>query len=418
MLDDSPKKVEMLRKGRSIIPGFLFQLFQPLYHWTLAWVAAINYGFPSKSMKIIGVTGTKGKSTTALMVTKIFEQQGKAVAMIGSLGFKIRDKEWPNTLKMTMPGRFKLQKFLYEAKHAGCEYVVIEVTSEGIAQKRLSGVYVDCAVFTNLHKEHIENHGSFEAYKKAKLYLFRKVKNIHVINKENIYSDEFLAPSSKKLITYGLERGDVTQKILGINLQLMGVFNVYNALAAISVAHIYGLDFLKAKATVEAIKFVPGRMEYVEVGQPFDVIVDYAHTPESLEYVYQTLKPASGRLICVLGAAGGGRDKWKRPVFGEIAANYCDDIILTNEDPYDEKPEKILDDISVGILQSKDGSSNGSDIKKILDRTEAINFAIHGAKSGDVVIITGKGSEISMALANGKKMDWSDREVVIKALHR
>src|SRR3989344_5016303 len=185
------KKTSMLKAMagiRSYIPKFLIVT----YHLCWAMLAAIVYGFPSRSMNVIGVTGTKGKSTTCYMIAKIFEEQGKAVAMIGSLGYKIKDQEWPNTLKMTMPGRFHLQKFLHKAKKAGCEYVVVEVTSARIAQHRLVGVKVDCAVFTNLHKEHIESHGSFEKYKEAKKELFRRAKNMHVMNCENQHSDEFL----------------------------------------------------------------------------------------------------------------------------------------------------------------------------------------------------------------------------------
>jgi UDP-N-acetylmuramoyl-L-alanyl-D-glutamate--2,6-diaminopimelate ligase len=375
------------------------------YHWCIAWLAGIVYGFPSHGMKVIGVTGTKGKSTTCFMIAKILRDQGKAVAMIGSLGSTIRDQEWPNTLKMTMPGRFYLQQFLYRAKKAGCEYVVVEVTSEGIAQHRLNGIHIDCAVFTNLHKEHIESHGSFENYKQAKLELFRRTRNVHVINVENTYSDEFLAVPARQTVTYGLERGDISQQTIELKLRIVGEFNIYNGLGAMGVAHVYGMDFAKAKASIESILVVSGRMEYVEAGQPFGVVIDYAHTPESLEYAYQTLKPKHGKLICVLGACGGGRDAWKRPVFGQIADRYCDVIFLTNEDPYDEDPAKIISDINVPRANI------------VIDRAEAIKQAIALAKEGDTVVITGKGSETLMALAGGKKIPWSDRGVALEALN-
>ncbi len=377
-----------------------------LYHWIIAWLAALMYGFPSRSMKIIGVTGTKGKSTATFMVAKIFEEQGVPIAMIGSLGYRINGQTWPNTLKMTMPGRWYLQQFLSKARKAGCQYVVVEVTSEGIAQHRLNGMYVDCAVFTNLHKEHIESHGSFENYMAAKKKLFQIAKHFHVINNDSQYADDFLAIPADTTYTYGKEKGEVTQKIIDVHLKLAGDFNIYNALAAITVAHVYGLDFLKAKATVENILVVPGRMEYLENTRSIDVVIDYAHTPESLEMVYQTLKPVSkGKLICVLGAAGGGRDSWKRPVFGEIAANYCDSVILTNEDPYDEDPAQIIKEIAAG-----------REFRTILDRKEAIETAIREAQPGDSVIITGKGSETSIALSGGKKIPWSDRETATQAL--
>lgn len=414
MLEDSETKQKALRAAKKAIPAPLFKTSRPLYHWCMAVLARIVYGKPSKNMKIIGVTGTKGKSTTALMIARIFEDQGKKVAMIGSLGYKIGKKEWPNLLKMTMPGRFKLQKFLHQASVAGCEYVAIEVTSEGIMQKRLVGIDVDCAVFTNLHREHIEAHGGFENYIKAKKILFQRTRNIHVINVENAYAHEFMQIPANVKLTFGLNDADITQQNLNVNLQLSGVFNVYNALAAISVAHVYGLDLGKARDSVEAIPSVPGRMEYIERGQPFEIIIDYAHTPESLEGVYQTLKPISGKLIGVLGAAGGGRDAWKRPVFGEIASRYCNEIILTNEDPYDEDPEKIFEDIFAGISQSSIGTEVS--VQKITDRQEAIAAAIQHAKPGDTVVITGKGSETSIAIENGKKVPWSDKGVVEQAL--
>lgn len=419
MLTPNPKTEAALRAGKKVIPGPIFRLFQPLYHWLLSVLAAVRYGFPSDSMKVIGVTGTKGKSTTAYMIAKIFEEQGVGIAMISSLGYKINAQEWPNTLKMTMPGRFQLQKFLAAARRAGVKYFVLEVTSEGIVQRRLNGVTVDCAVFTNLHKEHVEAHGSFENYMEAKKKLFQQTKNLHIINVDNKYAGEFLKIPARQKMTFGLAQGDVTQANLGIQLKLAAEFNIYNALAALTVSQFYGLDLSKAKATVEAIQRVPGRMEYLEEGQPFEMVIDYAHTPESLEGVYQTLKnprpnvqDPAGRLICVLGAAGGGRDKWKRPVFGEIAANYCDEIILTNEDPYDEDPAEIIAEIEAGIVNDEVRRN----VKKIIDRKEAITTAIGDARPGDTIVVTGKGSETSMALAGGEKIPWSDRDVVIKVL--
>lgn len=409
MLEDTPKLDKALAKSKAAMPKPMFHFLQPFYHWILAMLALVYYRFPARGMKLIGVTGTKGKSTATYMIAKILEDQGYNVAMIGSLGYKINKVMVPNVLKMTMPGRFKLQKFLHEARKAKVQYVVIEVTSEGIAQHRLQGITIDCAVFTNLHKEHIESHGSFERYIEAKKKLFKKTRNIHVVNVENDYSDEFLAIPCKKLVTYGLKKGDLTQDIFQIQLKLSGEFNIYNALAAIGVAHVYGLDFLKAKTTVESIDTIPGRMEYIEHGQPFEVVIDYAHTPESLEGAYQTLKNKGGKLICVLGAAGGGRDTWKRPVFGEIAESYCDEIILTNEDPYDEPPQQIIDQIASGI-------KNLAKTKMILDRGNAIYTAIADARANDTVIVTGKGSETSISMAGGKKVPWSDKDAIAKVL--
>lgn len=398
----------ILRFARRLIPRPIFHFFQPIYHWSLSILGAVFYRFPSKSIKVIGVTGTKGKSTTVFMISKILDESGLPVAAIGSLGFKIKNKTWPNTLKMTMPGRLKMQKFLYEAKNAGCKYTVLEVTSEGLRQMRHIGVEFDCAVFTNLAHEHIESHGSFENYLKAKQKLFQNANNIQILNIEDPYVGEFKKFSSREKIFYGLKMGDITQETMKLNLKIKGEFNVFNALAALGVAKAYKLDMEKAKAVLESIDDIPGRMQFV-LRHPFSVVVDYAHTPDSLELVYETLKPkhAEHKLICVLGAAGGGRDKWKRPVFGEIASHHCDEIILTNEDPYDENPEEILSEVRAGIPEKKFG-----DVKQIMDRHQAIRQALADAKTGDTVVITGKGSETSMALAGGKKIEWSEKRIV------
>lgn len=406
----------LLNLGRKLIPRPVFRFFQPLYHLGLSLAGAIIYRFPASSMKIIAVTGTKGKSTTVYMISKILEEQGVPVAAIGSLGFKIKDRQWPNTLKMTLPGRLKLHKFLYQAKMAGVSHVVLEATSEGIVQNRLAGIKIDCAVFTNLHREHLESHGSFENYMSAKQKLFLKTKNTHVLNIDDPYFEKFSNFPARQKITYGHQWGMInianTRSQEPLYLQLVGNFNVSNALAALAVSLVYGLDMTKAVKTLNAIDVVPGRMEIIESNRGFKVVVDYAHTPDSLELVYKTLRPFAKKLICVLGAAGGGRDKWKRPEFGKIASEYCDEIILTNEDPYDEDPMLILEQIEKGF---GDKIKNWEPLhyRKIIDRKEAIDQAIKNAEPGDVVIVTGKGSETSMALANGRKIPWSDKEIVL-----
>ena len=384
---------KILYRIKKLIPKSVFDFFAPFYHAGLAHLGSIYYGNPSKSIKVIGVTGTKGKSTTVYLISKIFEDAGMPIAAIGSLGFKIKDKEWPNTLKMTMPGRFKLQKFFYEAKKAGCKYVVLEVTSEGIKQKRHLGINFDCAVFTNLHKEHLESHGSFENYYRAKQELFARTSNIHVLNADDKNAELFSKFSSKRTIFYGIDSGDMRAQNLELkpdgasfevygtkfNINFGGKFNVLNCLAALSVAAMYGIDLPSTRTVLAEIKNIPGRMEFIQK-EPFGVVVDYAHTPDSLEAVYKTLKSESEfsisdghkghcsashgcfqfskkkKLICVLGAAGGGRDKWKRPEFGRIASEYCDEIILTNEDPYDENPLSILKEIESGFPKLETGN--------------------------------------------------------------
>jgi UDP-N-acetylmuramoyl-L-alanyl-D-glutamate--2,6-diaminopimelate ligase len=392
----------MKEKLRKILPESLISL----YHFILAFLGALIYGFPSKKLTLIGVTGTNGKTTTTEMIASIFEKAGKKIALSNSVRFKIGEKEEINTLRMTMPGRFFIQRFLKKATKEGCEYAIIEVTSEGIKQHRHRFLDFKVAVFTNLAPEHIEAHGSFEKYREAKLKLFEATKEIHVINIEDENADYFLKIPAKKKITFGLEKGDFNLKNTEIKIQIPGKFNLYNALAAFSVAKTLGIDEEIIKEALREFKGVPGRMEEV-ISKPFKVIVDYAVTPNALEKVYQTLRNTqyeipNTRLICVLGACGGGRDKWKRPVLGEIAAKYCDEVIVTNEDPYDEDPWKIIEQVAEGTKGKA---------RKILDRREAIREALKLAKEGDIVVITGKGAEPSI-VEKGKKIPWDDRKVV------
>jgi len=407
-------------KIKKLIPFFLLNW----YHLSLAFLGALIYGFPSKRLKVIGITGTKGKSTVVELAGVILEEAGYKVASLSSIKFKIDKKEWINKLKMTMPGRFKLQRFLREAVKANCQYVVLEVTSEGILQHRQRFIDFDVALFTNLSPEHIERHGSFEKYRQAKGKLFKQCKKNHIINLDDKNADYFLEFKATKKLGYGLKISNFHSVIAknpqtsnnGIkfsikntefDLALSGQFNIYNSLAAICIGLSQGIDLEISKKALKKVKGIPGRMETV-MEKPFKVIVDYAHTPDSLEKVYQTVSnfqlPTSN-LICVLGSCGGGRDKWKRPKMGEIAAKYCGKIILTNEDPYDEEPLQIINEIEQGI--------HGIEyIYKILDRRKAIKKALELAKEGDAVIITGKGCEPWMCLADGKKIPWDDRKIV------
>ena len=464
----------MLRVVRKIIPSRFFAFVQPWYHRILSGIGAVIYGFPARGVTIIGITGTKGKSTVTYMIARALEDQDIKVAAIGSLGYKIREKEWPNNLHMTMPGRMKLQKFLHQARKQGVTHVVLECTSEGMEQGRLFAIPLDGAVLTNIHPEHIERHVGFDNYIKAKQILFRKAKNIHVLNAEDGHKNKFRDIPAKTTVLFGFQNGgpryavgfseaSTTQLERNIKLKLKGDFNILNALAALATIKAYGFDVNKAQKTIENIDFVAGRMEYVKAHerQNFDFIVDYAHTPESLESVYkflrtqldqnsesklykvlfsdavqgsdehrtepymkyddrgaESLTQADGslaqartrremrrkrKLICIFGSDGGGRDTWKRPVFGRIASQYCDEIILTSENPYDTDPDDIADEIEAGI-QKRDGLI----VKRIIDRYEAMKQAVRDANSGDIIVITGKGTEDSIVMANGKKIPWLD----------
>src|SRR3989344_613949 len=404
-----------LRFFKKIIPRPIFAALQPAYHWLLAWVAAFFYAFPSKKLKIIGVTGTNGKSTVVHLLAAILEEAGEKVASVSSLRFRINKKEEKNNLKMTMPGRFKLQKFLREAVRAGCKYVVIEVTSEGIKQFRHTGINFYMAVLTNVTPEHIESHGSFEKYRAAKAELFKKAP-IHILNGEDPSVEYFLKISALSAGRPARQKIVYTKKDLppDIHLKLLGDFNLEN------------------------VKLVVGGWELIRQ-EPFSAVVDYAHTPDAIRKVYETLRPLAGnppssksdfgiqkksdffpggRLVCVLGSAGGGRDTWKRPEMGKIAAEFCDEIVLTNEDPYDENPATILNEIEAGFSKTPNYKPQTINYKKILDRREAIRAALKSAKSGDIVIIAGKGSEPWIMGPRGTKIPWDDREVVREELKK
>ena len=404
---------------KKIVPKFLIGW----YHYVLAFLGALVYGFPSRKITVIGVTGTHGKTTVVNLATAILEGVGYKVAATSSIKFRIAGQEEENKLKMTMPGRARLQKFLRDAVKAGCQYAILEVTSEGVLQYRHKFITFKTMVFTNLFKEHLERHGGFENYKKAKGEYFKACKNIHIINTDDAQADYFMQFPAKQKIMFGkspsaqvrvenvevLDKGIKFDVIYGvqkeqINLSLMGKFNVYNSLAAISIALVEGASLLPCKQVLEQVKGVSGRMEEVISG-PFKVVIDYAFTPDALTQVYQSLKPnsESGKgLICVLGACGGGRDKWKRPELGKIAGQYCKHVIVTNEDPYDEDPLEIIDQVADGV---------GEKAKKILDRREAISQALRLAQEGDTVIITGKGCEPQIMEANGRQTPWDDRRI-------
>ncbi len=387
---------------KKILRKFTPEFLLGWYHYAIAFFGAVLYGFPSRNLIVIGVTGTSGKSTTVDFITRILEENGENVASISSVRFKIRQKEWKNQLKMTMPGRFNIQRFLRQAVNAGCMYVILEVTSEGIRQFRHKFINFDMAVFTNLSPEHIESHGGFENYRNEKLKLFKTVKNVHVVNADDQNAKYFLEIPAKKNITFSL--ADFANS--GIKLNVLGEFNRQNAAAAAAAAAHYGVTPEIYKKALEKVTGIPGRMEIIS--QNPLVVVDYAHTPVQLEKVLQTFSSGNSKLVCVLGSCGGGRDKWKRPELGRLAAQYCQEVIITNEDPYDEDPLEIMEQVAQGVGEKPHSI--------VLDRKEAIKKALEIAKPEDTVVITGKGSEMWMCLSNGKKIPWSDAQIVKKAL--
>lgn len=392
------------------------------YHLSLAHLGAVLYNHPSRKLVVIGITGTKGKSTTAELVCAILTEAGYVVALASTIRFAVGAHSEPNLFKMTMPGRFFLQRFLRRAVDAGATHAVIEMTSEGARQFRHHGIDMDALIFTNLAPEHIESHGSLEAYAAAKLSLAQHLSDspkhprIIVANSDDPLGATFLAVDADIKVPFSLAEAepytadDRSARFVWrgelVTVPLPGLFNLKNALAALAVTEALGVEHDTARRALEYIAPIAGRAERVECGQPFAVVVDYAHTPDSLKALYETY--TGRRIIGVLGSTGGGRDTWKRPEMGALAERYCEVAILTDEDPYDENPRKIIDDLVRGF-------HNKTPII-ILDRRAAIAEAFRLAQSGDAVLITGKGTDPYIMGPKGSKEPWSDRRVAEEEL--
>ncbi len=368
------------------------------YHRIMAFIAAAFYGFPSRRLTVIGVTGTKGKSTTVELIAHILEAAGKKVAVSSSVR---------NTASgMTMQGCFKLQRLLRQAICDGCEYAVVEVTSQGVVQHRHRFITWAVAVFTNLAPEHVEAHGSFEKYRAAKVAFFeyaaKNPKAVFVINKDDENASYFMrAAGDCKKTVFGREQVPTT---------LYGAFNEYNAGAALAVVSALGIPEDSARRAMADFKGVRGRMEFVQQS-PFAVVVDYAVTPDSLRAAYDAF--AGRRIIAVFGCTGGGRDAWKREVMGAIAGTSCAAVILTDDDSYDEDTETIMAEIEAGLVSTKDGYWKiGEHYWKIADRRAAITKALSVAREGDVVLVTGKGGDRWLRMKRGIKIPWSDQDII------
>jgi UDP-N-acetylmuramoyl-L-alanyl-D-glutamate--2,6-diaminopimelate ligase len=414
----------ILRNIKKIIPKNVFAFFQPAYHYLWALAGALIYRFPSRYITVIGVTGTKGKSSTTEFLNTALEAGNKKTAMVNGIRFKVGEKSEPNRFKMTMPGRMFIQKKIREAVDAKCEYFILEITSEGAKQFRHKFIDLDALIFTNLSPEHIESHGSYENYRDAKLSIARALENSPkknraiIANADDKEGQKFLNINVEKKMPFSLR--DVFPHRANANgfsftldgekifSSLPGEFNIYNALASALCAKHFGVSVKNIARGISGMQKIRGRMEKINEGQPFNVYVDYAHTADSLKQAYESL--ADLNLICILGSTGGGRDKWKRPEMGAVADAHCSHIILTNEDPYDEDPKKIIADVASGIKTKKP--------EIILDRREAIKKALSLAGAGDAVIITGKGTDPYIMEANGKKAPWDDAKITREELSK
>jgi UDP-N-acetylmuramoyl-L-alanyl-D-glutamate--2,6-diaminopimelate ligase len=411
-----------------------------LYHKMVAVLAALWYRFPSRYLHVVAVTGTKGKTTTVNLIAAVLGEAGYKVGMTSTILFQVGDLRWSNATKITTLGPFFLQKMLRRMVNERCTHAVVEVSSHAILQNRIWGVNVDTAVFTNIGEDHLDYHGGFENYLRTKGLLFSRlnrfarkprIPKVSVLNMNDPnfnFFDQFIAD---KKYTYGIGGGTcyatdmkampggtdfvlhVPNNRIEVKYKLPGNFNVYNALAAATVALANNINITVIKDALEKASAIPGRFESVECGQKYSIIVDYAHTAESLEKLLELYKGLTkGKLYAVFGATGGGRDRGKRPKMGAAADKHADYIVLTDDDPYEENEWQIIDDISKGIKRRE-----GDRFWKIPHREEAIKLALTLAREGDTVVIAGKGAE-EIIMIGGKALEWDDRKVVRALLSR
>lgn len=408
---------------QSLLPRRLYRSILLPYHYLWTVFATVRYGFPAKRLVVIGVTGTKGKSSVSEMIAAILTDAGHTVAVSSTIRFSIGVESRPNKFKMTLPGRGFIQKFLSEAVDKGATHAVIEITSEAALQYRHLFLDMNALVFTNLDKEHLESHGGMENYFRAKLRIGKALERSSkrpraiIATSESEYGKRFLALKVETAIPFALaEASEIAPSPTGIAFTYDGVrfelphpgeFSIRNALAAAKTSRFLGVPLSKSAIALSQLKRIPGRAERIEAGQGFLAVVDYAHTPDSLEALYKAY--ADRPKICVLGNTGGGRDTWKRPEMGRIADEYCEEVILTDEDPYDEDPQGIVNAMAAGMKRMP---------TIVMDRREAIRTALTRAKAGDAVLVSGKGTDPYIMRAHGVKEPWSDAEVVREELQK
>jgi UDP-N-acetylmuramoyl-L-alanyl-D-glutamate--2,6-diaminopimelate ligase len=414
---------------KKLIPSQLFKKIEPYGHLAEAILLNIVNGFPARGLKIIGVTGTNGKTTTCFLIHRMLDEAGYNVGLMTTVAYGVGANIQPQIEHMTTVSVPVLHKRIKQMKREGAEWLVLETTSHALAQRRVWGVPYSIAVMTNITHEHLDYHGSFANYREAKRLMFKMANQSHkglragVINADDESANLFAKAIAKPLL-YGIEHGelratDVKNTPQGVSYQaeigsrnynivcqIPGNFNVYNSLAAVGVGHILGLEKEQIEKGIAAVDSVEGRMARINEGQPFEVIVDFAHTPDSFEKLFKDLRPSvGGKMIALFGSAG-RRDEAKRPIQGELAGKYCDEVIITEEDDRDIDGQEIMEQIAAGA--EKAGKIRDNNLFLIHDRPAAIKFAIGRAKAkDDVVLLLGKGHEKSIERAHGED-PWNE----------
>ena len=392
---------------KSLVRKILSQkVVNNFYHLPLAILANFTYGFPSRKLKVIGVTGTDGKTTTTNMIYQILKSAGKKVSMVSTINAVIGGKSYDTGFHVTSPDPFMIQKFAKQSVDSGDEYMILEVTSHALDQYRFWGIKFEIGVITNITHEHLDYHKNFDNYKNIKLKLLKNVRKAVVNENLNI--------KRGNILTFGLNNGDLNQKDAKLKLEIPGDYNIENALAALAVAFDLGINKDIARKTVEDFQNLNGRMEDIENNKGIKIIIDFAHTPNGLEQVLRTLKSQiKGRLIVLIGCEG-FRDEQKREMMGEIAQRLSNIVVVTAVDPRGQW-KIIKQQITKGAMKA--GAKEGINFFVEEDREKAINLAINQlARKGDVVGIFGKGHEKSMNLDGKKEILWSDIEAVKKTL--
>src|SRR3989344_741728 len=423
---------------KKIIPEALLKAVRPFYHGAMAYIASWYFGNPSREMIVIGVTGTAGKSTTVQMLSRILNHASKKTGFITTVSFFDGETEFINKHGLSMPGGWLLQKQLKTMLSKGCGWAIVECTSEGLAQNRHLGINLSMAVFTNLSEAHVEAHGGFTNYRKAKGKLFSALQKSLILNPKSIIvngddenAEYFLSFRADRKIAVGFNQIEANEDLevlqaqrteVGFNLQatqfeikLVGKFNHYNALLASAAANALGVSITDCASALSSFTKIRGRMEPVENNRGISIFVDYGCEPATFKAALLAVKELSHtRIIHVFGSTGGHRDKQKRFIFGETSAKFADYIIVTNDDIYDSDPEEIAANIVAGIKKYEVRSKS---YEIILDRRQAIHHALKMAQPGDIVLFTGKSSEQFLSLPGNKRIAWDEVEVVKQELN-